>query len=78
MSYGELYVAESIMHRRLQERRQEIGILGLKRRLSTHGGGWLSRQSRMLLWRLGQLLVALGKRLEGYSVPRTLSLKDIG
>jgi len=78
MSYGDLYIAESIMHSRLQERRRQIEILGLKRRLDAQGGSWLSRKSCMLLWRLGQLLVMLGKRLEGYGVPRPLSLEDIG
>lgn len=61
MNSQELYVAERTMHSRLAERRDQIG---------SGGPGWLSRQSRWLLCEVGYLLVALGARLEAYTLPR--------
>jgi hypothetical protein len=81
MFHGDLFCAEKTMHRRLSDERQHFEALRLRqqaRRLAHQAGtlqrGWMSRQGCWLLCRLGRLLVALGQRLEQYSVSQPLTL----
>ena len=70
MSYAELYIAERIMHNRLEERRQEAKSGHTSPRTGQDGQGWLAAKGRWLLCELGYRLVTLGAWLEGYSQPR--------
>lgn len=64
----DLYVAESIMFQRAEERVSQARSRALVRRLGAGRQGGLSRSGCRLLCQLGRLLVALGRRMERYAL----------
>lgn len=64
----ELYVAESMMFQRVEERLGEARSRALVRQLSAGQRGVLSRSGCRLLCQLGRLPVALGRRMERYAL----------
>ena len=64
----DLYVIESTMFQRVEERVSEARSRALVRRLSAGRQGVLSRSGCRLLCRLGRLFVALGRRMERYAL----------
>jgi hypothetical protein len=68
MFRDDLYVAESTMFQRAEERVGEARSRALMRQLSAGQQGVLSQSSRRLLGQLGRLLVALGLRMERYAL----------
>ncbi len=64
----DLYVSESMMFQRVEERVSEARSRALVRRLSAGQRGSLSRSSCRLLCQLGRLLVAMGRRMERYAL----------
>jgi hypothetical protein len=71
----DLQNAEQLMEIRTEAARLEAESHGLLRRAGVARRGWLSRQACRLLAHLGRSLVALGKRLEQYSLPQSLPLE---
>ena len=64
----ELYVAESMMFQRVEERLGEARSRALVRQLSAGQQGVLSRSGCRLLCQLGRFMVALGRRMERYAL----------
>ena len=67
MTFGDCFLAETDMNRRVAEERSRADAKHLARRLRSGRQGRLSRQCRWLLCRLGYRLVGLGVWLERYS-----------
>jgi hypothetical protein len=60
----DLYVAESIMFQRVEERLQEAKSRALVHQVRSRQRGVLSRSGCQLMCQLGRFLVALGQRME--------------
>ena len=73
----DLYVSESMMFQRVEERVSEARSRALVRRLSAGQRGSLSRSIYRLLCQLGRLLVAMGRRVERYAL-RQLPAPTVG
>ena len=67
MFRDDLYVAESLMFERVEERVAQARSRALLHQLSARQSA-LSRSSCRLLCQLGRLLVALGQRMERYAL----------
>ena len=59
--YGEVYIAEQTMHRRVEERLRQA-------REEQQQQEWLSRLGGRMLGQLGHLLVTVGQRLKQYNL----------
>jgi len=68
MYRDDLYVAESTMFQRVEERVDQARSRALVRQLSAGQHGLLSRSGRRLVFQLGHLLVALGQRMERHAL----------
>jgi len=64
----DLYVAESMMFQRAEERVGEAESRALVRQLSAGQQGAMSRSGCRLLCQLGRLLEALGQRMQRYAL----------
>ena len=64
----DLYVAESTMFQRVEERAGEARSRALVRRLNAGQQGVLSRSGCRLVCQLGRLLEALGQRMQRYAL----------
>jgi hypothetical protein len=70
MSYGQVYIAQRTMDVDAEEKLRNAEAWRTRRQARSHQTGSLSRQGRLLVCQLGYLLVALGARLEAYSLPQ--------
>jgi hypothetical protein len=75
MLYVDDYLAKHIADMRVEEALRRLETRHLLIQAGIDPRGWVSRQSRRVLCHLGRLLVALGRRLEGYGLPSTVSLE---
>jgi hypothetical protein len=71
MFRDDLYVAESLMFQRVEERVAQARSRALLHQLSAGQQGALSRSSCRLLCQLGRLLVTLGQRMERHALRQT-------
>jgi hypothetical protein len=69
MSYGQVYIAQRTLDVDMEEKLRNAEDWRTRRQARSHHPSSLSRQSRLLVCHLGYLLVALGARLEAYSLP---------
>jgi hypothetical protein len=67
MSYGEVYIAERTMGRRVEENLQQMAAHHLRRRMKAER----ANRWRWFVCNLGYRLVALGAWLEQYSLPQS-------
>ena len=69
MSYGQVYIAQRTLDVDMEEKLRNAEAWRTRRQAWSQQTGSWSRQGRLLVCQLGYLLVALGARLEAYSLP---------
>lgn len=70
------YLILRIMEMHVEEAIHEAGIRRLLRGAGIDRQGWLSKQGRLLLCRMGHLLVRWGQQLQRYGLPQTTPFKE--
>ena len=72
----DLRAIHALMDMRLDEAQQQTEYRKLWQQARLAHQGWLYQQRRWLLCQVGQLLTALGQRLEQLGLPESLPIKS--
>jgi hypothetical protein len=73
---SDLWTVNALMDRRMAEARQDAELFKLRQQAGQAEKGWLHQQRCRLLCQAGQLLTALGQRLEQVGLPESFPIES--